>query len=179
MPETGGAWRVPLAVAGIAALCWILYQTAPPAIAGWAIFPYAACLVLGPSLVYPALRRRGVPAARAVAGGLALPLLWLAKEGYRVTAVFSPAEALYYSLSPISLGLFGAAAAQMAVAELVIARRRSGRWRLAGGAGATLAALALLAAAAGAVGRESGGREIFYGYIALYRILFPGGSPSP
>lgn len=179
MPEAPAAasrlrWLPPI-VPLVGSLSWAGYQLAPPALAELVIAPYAVCLLLGAALVYPAARAHGAGPRAGIAWGLVLPLLWLAKEFYRVTAVFSPGETLYYALNPISLGVFAAAATEMALAELIITRRRTGDWRLAGGAGLTLMGIALLALAVAVVGRESGGREIFYAYIALYRALFPGG----
>jgi hypothetical protein len=89
-----------------------------------------------------------------------------------VTAVFSPAEALYYALNPLSLGVFCAAGVQMAVAELWLrapGERLRPLWPTA-----LLGGVALLAFGAWLVGGDSGGRDIFYGYIAVYRVLFPG-----
>jgi hypothetical protein len=175
MPERRRVPAVPLAVAFTAAGSWLVYEHASPRVADLAIVPYAFCLVLGPALVYPAVRRGGGSAGAAAAWALLVPALWLAKEMARVTAVFSVAEALYYAMNPIALGLYAAAALQMAVAELAIRRARAGAWRFAGWPAATLATLAVLGAAATAVGADSGGRDIFYGYVALYRALFAGG----
>lgn len=163
MPE--GGWRTPLGLLALAAASFALYQTAPRAVAEVAIVPYTACLVLGPSWVYPRLRRRGASAGATVAASLLTPLAWLGKEAVRVSAVFGPAETLYYAFNPVSLGVFTAAATQMAGWELAVGRaRRTPVLVLT----LVLAAAALFFALAG----DSGGRELFYGYIALYRRLF-------
>ncbi|UCE87587.1 MAG: hypothetical protein JSU66_07695, partial [Deltaproteobacteria bacterium] len=111
----------------------------------------------------------------AVAASLVVPILWLAKEGYRMTAVFSVPEAVDYAANPLSLGLFGAAALQMAAAERFVRRARTGRWGSSGGPTFTLVAILALGIAAGVMTRGSGGREIFYVYIALDRTLFGDG----
>jgi hypothetical protein len=163
MPE--GGWRAPGALLAVAAASFAVYQTAGRAVAEIAIVPYAACLVLGASWVYPRLRRRGAGIRAAVAASLLLPFVWLAKEAVRVSAVFGPAETLYYAFNPISLGVFSAAALQMAVWELAVGQARRG----------PLVVLGVLAAAALAsygIAADSGGRELFYGYIAGYRWLF-------
>jgi hypothetical protein len=177
MAEGPGArfWLAPALVLGVAATSFALYQTAPPAVANVVIFPYAASLVLGASLVYPWLRGAGASGSRAVAASLLVPVLWLLKEGYRVTAVFSVGEAVYYAFNPISLGLFTAAAVQMALAELLLRRARSGRFEWASGPAAVLAAILALGLVFAVAARGSGGREIFYAYIALYRHLFGDG----
>jgi hypothetical protein len=167
-------WRPPLLLLGVAALCWAVYQRAPRAIAEPAIVPYAAILVLGPSLVYPWLRRRGAaPSRAALACGL-VPAAWLAKELYRVSGVFSAAEALYYATNPLALGLFTAGALQMAVWELCLERARAGRWRPRSGAGLVVAAVLLLAGGFALAAGDSGGRDFFYAWIDVYRALFPG-----
>jgi hypothetical protein len=177
MVEGPGAriWLAPALVLGLAAMSFALYQTASPAVASVAIVPYAASLLLGPSLVYPWLRGAGASGGRAVAASLLVPALWLLKEGYRVTAVFSIREAVYYAFNPISLGLFAAAAVQMALAELLRRRAHSGRLEWASGPAAVLAAILVLGLVFAVAARGSGGREVFYAYIALYRHLFGDG----
>lgn len=167
-------WLPPLLVLALAAGSWAAYQRGPRAVAEIAIFPYAASLVLGPSLVYPWLRRAGAGTGRAVAASLIVPALWLLKECYRVAGVFSTAEALYYASNPLSLGLLTGCALQMALGELCLERARGGRWRLASGAGLVVAAVLVLAGAFVLVAGDSGGRDLFYAWIALYRRLFPG-----
>jgi hypothetical protein len=151
---------------------WLLYQHGTPALAERVLFVYAGCLLLGPSLVYGILRGAGSSPGRSTAIALAVPVLWLAKELWRVSAAHPWLEALYYALNPISLGVFCAAGVPMALLEIALRRWREGAWRLGGWPGATLAGFLLLAGAAAAVGRDSGGRDIFYAYVALYRVLF-------
>jgi len=165
MPE--GGWRAPLGLLALAAASFAVYQTAPRTLAELAILPYAACLVLGASFVYPWLRRRGASAGRCVAASLLVPGAWLVKEAVRVSAVFGPGETLYYAFNPISLGVLGAAAFQMAGWELAVGSARRGPF-------VTLAALLGSAVAVGIATGDSGGRDFFYGYIAVYRKLFGG-----
>ena len=163
MPE--GTWRTPAAVLALAAASFVVYQTAPRALAELAIVPYAACLVFGASYVYPRMRARGARAGACIAGSLLLPAVWLVKEGVRVSAVFGPGETLYYALNPISLGVFAAAAFQMAAWELVVGTARTTPALVLGG-------LIAAAVAVGIATGDSGGRDFFYGYIAVYRALF-------
>lgn len=164
--------RVLLRVVAVAVASWLAYQLMPPPVADVVIWPYAACLVLGAALVYPAVRRHGTSAGAAASAALVVPALWLAKELHRVSAVYPPAQTAYYALNPLSLGVFCAAGVEMALAELLVGPR--GRRALAGWPGAVLAGVALLAIAAAWVGHDSGGRDIFYDYVALYRKLFSG-----
>jgi hypothetical protein len=168
-------WLAPTVAIGIAVFSWTLYSHAGSSVANAAFFPYAAILLLGPGVVYTCVRRGGETPRTALGFALAIPALWYAKEFYRLTGVFSVGEALYYALSPISLGVFGAAALQVALAELLELRRRSGRWQPARAPLLTLGVIAALGLGAAIVGHDSGGRDVFYGYIALYRILFPAG----
>jgi hypothetical protein len=175
MAEGRGRAAGVVAVYGLGVLSWWLYQHRSPAVAGRVIVVYTACLLAGPCLIYAALRRRDGGAGRAAAFALGVPLLWLAKELYRVTGVHPPLESLYYALNPISVGVFCAALVPMALVE--VARRPGpGARRLAGWPGVTLGVFAALAVGAAAVGHDNGGREIFYGYVALYRWLFAGGA---
>lgn len=171
MPE-GRGWLAPLGVLVVALAGFGIYNHAPPAVADVAIFPYAIALVLGPAVVYPALRVRGAPAGRAGAAALFVPLLWLVKECVRVSAVHGVAESVYYAFNPLCLGLFVGAALQMAIAELVLRRVRNGRWRLGGAPGWVIGGVAALAGAFAAVAVHDGPDVVFYAYIALYRWLF-------
>jgi hypothetical protein len=163
-----------VAVYGAGLLSWALYNGAPASVANTVIVVYAACLLVGPSLVYAVLRRGGSRMRHAAAAGLGLPLLWLFKELVRVTAVHPFLESLYYALNPVSVGVFSAALVPMALVE-VERRRREGRLHLEGWPGIVLGVFVLLAVTAAVVGYDNGGREIFYAYVALYRILFVGG----
>jgi hypothetical protein len=49
-----------------------------------------------------------------------------------------------------------------------------GRWHWTGAPGLVVIGIVRLGAALALFGADSGGREIFYGYIALYRRLFGG-----
>jgi hypothetical protein len=162
------------AVFALGSGAWLVYQHGAPRVAERALFVYAGCLLLGPSLAYGLLRRGGSAPGPSAAIALAIPGLWLAKELWRVSAVHPLAESLYYALNPISLGVLCAAAVPMALVEIGMRRRREGAWRPGGWPGATLAGFALLAGAAAAIGHDSGGRDIFYTYLALYRTLFAG-----
>ncbi len=168
----GAALRPALLLLAVAAASFATYQLAPPAVAGRVIYLYAACLALGPSLVYPLARRRGATPGRALAGSLLVPCAWILKEGWRVSAVFSAPEAAYYALNPMALGLYQAVALQVALIELGLRRPWRRGWAAARGPLAALAAVLLFAAGLGWVGRGSGGSEIFYRYSEIHGWLF-------
>jgi hypothetical protein len=166
------AWTAPAVAIAIAVASFGTFQLARPAIADLVGPLYGASLVLSAGFVYPWSRRRGLQPAGAAAAGLAVPLLWVAKECWAVGRVFSIAEALYYAFNPLALGVLVAAALQMAVAELWLRRSATGRWQIANGAGLTIAVIAILAGAYGVVAARSDPTRIFWAYIALYRWLF-------
>lgn len=174
MPEARGDWLLALLPAGLGAGAFALYRLASPAVAEWAALPYATALLLAPAWAYPLLRRRGAAAGRAVAGALALPLLWLAKEGWRMSAVFGLGETLFYALNPVCLGLFAWSGLQIAAGELALRRARGGRWELASAPGLYLVGVLAAAALGGLLFRGDDANLLFYAYIALYRHLFGG-----
>lgn len=165
-------WLPPVLLLAVAAASWILYDRGPPDVARRVIVLYAASLVAGPSLVYPWMRARGASTGTAVAGALVVPFAWIAKEGYRITAVFTFWEAVYYALNPLALGLYLGVAAQISLWELAWRRPWSEGWRSATGPAVGLGAVALVAGALVLAGRESGGAEIFYTYVAIHGRLF-------
>lgn len=165
-------WLPPLVLAGIATLSFIAYNTAPPAVADFVIFLYAGSLVLGPSIVYPRLRRVGSTVERAIAAALFVPLLWVLKECFAMSRVFGLGETAYYALNPLALGLFFAAALQMAVCELVSHRLRHQRWSFRNGAGLTLLLLLAMAGSYAIVAWREDPSYIFWVYIEIYRHLF-------
>jgi hypothetical protein len=174
MPEAGGRSRLfapPALVLAVAVGSCAAYDVAPPAVANVVILPYAACLLLAPALLFPWLRLRGAGAGPATAGALVVQAAWLGKELWALSAVFPPGETLFYALGPVPLGLLALALFQIAVAELWL-RRRAGR--PARGPALALTALLILGGIAAWAARGNGGREIFYGYVALHARLFGG-----
>lgn len=168
----GGIALPPALLLAAAASSWWLYNHSPPPVANRVIYVYAACLVAGPSLVYPWMRRRGASVGRAAAGALVVPLAWLVKEGARISAVFSVPEAFYYALNPMALGLYAAIGFQLSVWEFLMRRPWSRGWRLARGPALALVAVIAYFASFTLVGRESGGSEVFYNYVAIHARLF-------
>jgi hypothetical protein len=164
----------PALVTGVSVAGYVAFNTASAPAADFAFYLYAASLVLGPLLVYPWMRSTGAGSGRAVLGSLFVPLLWLAKETYAVESIFGAAQALYYGLNPLSLGLFTGAALQMSVAELILLRARNGRWQLLNGAGAVVLLVAALAAAYAVAARLSDPTIVFWLYIEGYRKIFGG-----
>lgn len=175
MPEAGSpgprAWLPPALLLALAAGSFCLYQLAPPGVAAHAIYPYAACLALGPYLVYSWMRRRGASPAAAAAGTAVVPVAWLVKEGYRITGVFGIADALYYALNPLALGIYLATLFQLALWEIALRRPWSATGRRARGPLVLLAGVLLCGAALGLAAYESGGSEIFYTFVAIHARL--------
>ncbi len=148
---------------------------APAPVAGGAMLPYAAVLLLGAAVVHPAMRRRGASVACAAAGALLMPTLWVAKECWAMGRLYTPAEAFYYAFNPVALGVLAVATVQISAAELILRRRRAGRWSFRNGAGLTLAAITLAAALVAVVAWRSGPTAVFWTYVAMHRRLFAGG----
>ena len=172
MARRAPAWTAAALAVAAAAASFAAFQLAPGPVATVVGPLYAATLVLSPALVYPWSRRHGLTPAGAAAAALAVPLLWVMKECAAMARVFSAGEALYYALNPLALGVLTAAALQMAVAELLLRRAATGRWRVANGAGATVAVIALLAATYGVLAARYDPTLIFWAYIDGYRWLF-------
>lgn len=145
-----------------------------PGVADIALPVYASLLLLGPSFVYPVARRRGAGAGAAIAGALLVPVLWTVKECAAVARLYSFGEGLFYALNPLSLGLFGAVAVQVSVAEIALRRLRNGRWQAAGWPAALLACIALQAVLVLLATRRSGPTAVYWGYVGLHRWLFGG-----
>ena len=177
MPDAatrGRFWSSPFVLAVVAILSLIAYNTAPPSIANFVIFLYAGSVVLAPSIVYPWLRHTGRTVGKAIAGSLFVPLLWVAKECFLMSPLFSAGESLYYAFNPLALGLFFAAALQMAVSELGLQRLRLGSWDLRNGAGLTLLLLFALAGSYAMIAWREDPSYIFWVYIDIHRRLFSG-----
>lgn len=172
MPERG-RWLPPLALLAVVVGSWVVSQTAPPQVAEWALLPYALGLVLGPSGVYPLLRRSGARERGAALAALLVPFFWLLKECRRVAAVHGVAESLYYALNPLAVGLFAFAALQMAIAEIALRRGGGlpsgkglrGPLAVVGGFVAMVLAFAVFA-------RLYGVQSIFYAWVALHARIF-------
>lgn len=165
-------WPPPIAVGSITAFTAAVFDRAPAAIAYWAGLAYAACLVLGPAVVYPWMRRRRFSGSAATAAALCVPVLWLAKECVAVGRVFGIAAGVYYALNPLAAGLLVAAALQMAIAELALRRVRRGRWEMVGAPAAVVAAVAALGGAYALVAWRWDATFVFWLYISGYRWLF-------
>jgi hypothetical protein len=140
--------------------------------ASLALVPYVASLLLGAAAVYPAMRRRGAGIAVAAVGGFVVPILWIAKECWAMARLYTPGEAAYYALNPVALGLVTAAAVQMAAAELVVRRVRTGRWSFRNGAGLVLATIAVAAGVVAGAIRHTGPTAVFWAYVQGHRRLF-------
>jgi len=167
-------WALAVLTPVVASASYVLYNAAPAAVADVAILPYAAALLLGPALVYSSMRTADASIGSAVRASLWTPALWLTKECWAVSKVFTAAETAYYALNPLALGLLVAAATQMALCELVLRLLRGPKIRLASGPLPILLVVACLAAGYAAAARDDGGTFVFTAYIDLYRRLFGG-----
>ncbi len=172
----GGAtrrlWLPPLLLLLLAITSWWVFNHGSRTVAERVIVFYAASLVLGPSILYPWMRAWGASGRLAVSGSLLVPLAWLLKESYRMTANFTVAEALYYALNPLAQGLFAGVALQISLCEIALRRRRTGSWRLGGAPGMALGAVALYAGLLYGIARSWGASQIFYSYVTLHARIF-------
>jgi len=173
-PRPGSLLAAPAGVLAGTAACFGLYNHASRAVAEVVIFPYAAGLGLAPAFLYPWLRSRGAGGAASVAGSLCVYLAWLVKEGVRIERLYGLGGAAYYALNPLSLGIALLLVLQMALAEILVRRRREGRWRPGGGPAWALGAVALVGGAMAAVALASAPQELFYTYVEGYELLLGG-----
>jgi len=173
-PRPGSLLAAPAGVLAGTAVCFALYNHASRAVAEVVIFPYAASLALAPAFLYPWLRSRGAGAGATVAGSLCVYLAWLLKEGVRIERLYGLGGAAYYALNPLSLGIALLLVLQMALAEILVRRRREGGWRLGGGPAWALGAVALIGGGMAAVALGSAPQELFYTYVQGYELLFGG-----
>jgi len=173
-PGSGSLLAAPAGVLAGTAVCFALYNHASRAVAEVAILPYAASLGLAPAFLYPWLRSRGAGAGATIAGSLCVYLAWLVKEGVRIERLYGLGGAVYYALNPLSLGICLLLVLEMAVAEILVRRRREGRWRFGGGPAWALAAVGGVGGAMAGVALGSAPQELFYTYVAGYELLFGG-----
>ena len=174
MPSAASAraWQPTLAVLAVALAAGALGRGAPLAVANVGMVVFGITLVLGPSIVYPLVRRTGLPAAGATAWALVLPLIWVAKECIATARVHGAAAGLFYAGNPVAVGLLVGAACQASAWELGLRRVAEGRWRFANPAGGVLVTVLVMGALIGFLTHADGGRAVFYWYMALYRHLF-------
>jgi hypothetical protein len=167
----GRRWSAPVGALLLAAASLLVYDRAPPAVAEVAIVPYALALTLAPSFIYPWLRRHGVGTCAATGGALCVFAAWLVKEGHRVQKLYGLAGAVFYAFNPLAVGIALLLVFQIAVAELLLRRRRCGRFELASGPGLALAIVLVIGGSMGALAATGDGSELFYHYVHLYARL--------
>ena len=63
-------------------------------------------IIFSSLIVYSLLYVRGASAKERILWALIVPLAWILKEIWRVSAFFTWGESFYYALSPLPLGLF-------------------------------------------------------------------------
>jgi GNAT superfamily N-acetyltransferase len=173
-PSRHGFPAAPAIVLAVWAISLALYDLAPPLVGTIAIIPYGATLVLGASFVYPSMRRRGNGVALSTVAATLVPALWMAKECWAMSRMYTVGEALYYALNPIALGLYWAIAVQISVAELLLQRRHRRRWALWSGAGLTLAVAGAATVFVAVVAHTHDATVIFWTYVDIDRWLFGG-----
>jgi hypothetical protein len=174
-PSRHGLPATPAIVFAVWAISLALYDLGPPLVGTIAIVPYCATLVLGTSFAYPAMRRRGNGVALSTVAAALVPALWMAKECWAMSRMYTVAEALYYALNPIALGLYWVIAVQISVAELLLQRRHGRRWAaLHSGAGLTLGVAGAAAVFVALVIYTHDATVIFWTYVDIDRWLFGG-----
>ena len=75
-------------------------------------------------IVYPVLFFRGASLGERIVGSYAVLSVWVLKEVFRVTEVFTVGESLYYAFSPVPLGLIVFQVGYMSLGEMIC------RWRI-------------------------------------------------
>lgn len=127
-------------------------------------------------IVWPVMRARGAGRLGAAMGVLATPVVFGIVSAIGALTFFPPAQALYYGTNPIVLGAIGSQVAMAGLGSLIHAWRRSG-WRTSPARWWSWPAFVALVAGEGvlvACVMWNGGQHVFYVWIQLYRLLFPG-----
>ncbi|TEX49817.1 MAG: hypothetical protein B7C55_12655 [Actinomycetales bacterium mxb001] len=127
-------------------------------------------------IVWPVMRARGAGRLGAAIGVLATPIAFGIVSAIGALTFFPPAQALYYGTNPIVLGAIGSQVAMAGLGALIAAWRRSG-WRTSPTRWWSWPAFVALVAGEGvlvACVMWNGGQHVFYVWIQIYRLLFPG-----
>ena len=127
-------------------------------------------------IVWPVMRARGAGRLGAAIGVLATPIAFGIVSAIGALTFFPPAQALYYGTNPIVLGAIGSQVAMAGLGALIAAWRRSG-WRTSPTRWWSWPAFVALVAGEGvlvACVMWNGGQHVFYIWIQLSRLLFPG-----
>ena len=127
-------------------------------------------------IVWPVMRARGAGRLGAAIGVLATPIAFGIVSAIGALTFFPPAQALYYGTNPIVLGAIGSQVAMAGLGVLIAAWRRSG-WRTSPTRWWSWQAFVALVAGEGvlvACVMWNGGQHVFYIWIQIYRLLFPG-----
>ena len=165
-------WLGPIAALGLTAAAGVGSALARRPLADLGLALYAGGIVLGPPLAFAWQRARGGRGSTAALAAAAIPAAWMAKECYETALVFGAAPALYYAFNPIHVGLVSWEAVSLAAVELVLRRRRAGRWIAGGVPGAVCAGFLLLALTTAVFIRLRGALGVFDLYLAGFRWLF-------
>jgi len=148
-------------------------------IAFWSYLLLGLTVAFSSIAVYPVLFFRGASLGERIAGSYGVLFVWVLKEMFQASEVFTVWESLYYALSPVPLGLIVFQAGYMSAGEMIC------RWRMKrGGAKGVRIFTAGPLIGLGVLGvmnylmvfwgvpAESPGTKWFYIYQEGYRALF-------
>jgi hypothetical protein len=135
-------------------------------------------LIFSSLIVYSFLYARGASTIERILWANIVPLAWILKEIWRVSAFFTWGESFYYALSPLSLGLLLVQLLYLSLCEILWRwrdRKRNGVTRiLTSGPVSVLMIFAVLVYFMlfwGNAG-DTPGSKLFYIYMEGYKALF-------
>jgi len=79
-------------------------------------------IVLGTVLIYPLALRRGASLLERTVGCYFTPLLWMIKELFIISGIYSAAETLFYVINPLFMGVLSLTLIEMGIADIVTHR---------------------------------------------------------
>ena len=129
-------------------------------------------------VVYSILRMRGASTTERIFWAYTVPVAWVLKEVWRVSAFFSPGEALYYALAPVSLAVLVFQIGYLSLCELLWRwrDRRKGEavriWTAGPVAGLVIFAILIYFMAFWGNAGDTRGSHWFYLYMEGYKALF-------
>jgi len=135
-------------------------------------------IALSSLFVYSLMYARGASTKERALWSFVVPLAWLLKEIWRVSAFFTPGESFYYALSPLPLGLLVFQLIALCLCE-IFWRWRYGKddptirvWTPGPVAGLVISAILLYFMALWGNPGDTPGTKWFYLYMEGYKALF-------
>ncbi len=127
----------------------------------------------GAFFVYPFAYFRGSGPKERVIASLINPFLWATKEVIRITVTFTLAEALYFYLNPLIVGVFAGVVFEMGLADILCRRAMKKRGEEVKVFSARAVAAAIIGlAVVGFIFAWGLGVHSFYIFIEGYKAIF-------